>query len=244
MTADRIAELEAAPDAPESQRDRVAAALFAAQQAHDGDFYRVEWKHNHAREQWYALADAALAVRLTPAGDTAAAVALEEVAAAQEASASRWAEAVGEADNDTDRGYAAGRAHATEQAALRIRAALAQPAPAWPRGVWSPPPPGWPHRDDCPVTHAARSLANGSTAGTVGCHCPALAQPATDETGLCHCDADIMLPHARPCAVADVRRCESGCGCRYGTNDPDRLDCGCDGPCTMLEDEAWGTPHD
>jgi hypothetical protein len=53
---------------------------------------------------------------------------VEAMAAAQEATAARWTEAIGEADNDTDRGYATGRVHAAEQAALRIRAALAQPA--------------------------------------------------------------------------------------------------------------------
>lgn len=45
----------------------------------------------------------------------------EAVAAAQEVSSVNWTEAVAEADNDTDRGYATGRAHAAEQAALRIR---------------------------------------------------------------------------------------------------------------------------
>jgi hypothetical protein len=35
------------------------------------------------------------------------------------------------------------------------------------------------------------------------------------------------------------RHCESGCGCRYDTNDPDRFDCACDGPCTMASDEVW-----
>lgn len=44
-------------------------------------------------------------------------------------------------------------------------------------------------------------------------------------------------------ATTDVRRCESGCDCRYGTEDPDRLDCGCDGPCTMAADDTWGMPQ-
>lgn len=175
-TDDRLAVIEAADDAPESQRERIARALWEA------DYDKTPWgdAREYERARYLHNADAALTVRLTPAGDPAAAVALEEVAAAQEASASRWTEAIDEADNDIDHAYASGRAHAAEQAALRIRAALAQPAPAtaWPRGVWSPPP-GWPHRDDCPVTHATRSLANGRSAGTVGCTCPA----ATDETG-------------------------------------------------------------
>lgn len=34
--------------------------------------------------------------------------------------------------------------------------------------------------------------------------------------------------------------CPSGCGCRRGTNDPDRLDCACDGPCCF--DEDWDQP--
>jgi hypothetical protein len=43
--------------------------------------------------------------------------------------------------------------------------------PVWPRGLWNPPPDGWPHHVGCPVTHAARSLANGGTAGLVSCSC-------------------------------------------------------------------------
>lgn len=39
--------------------------------------------------------------------------------------------------------------------------------------------------------------------------------------------------------VIEPRRCEGGCGCRYGTDDPDRLDCACDGPCTEADDEVW-----
>jgi hypothetical protein len=36
------------------------------------------------------------------------------------------------------------------------------------------------------------------------------------------------------------RRCEAGCGCRYGTQDPDQRDCACGGPCCMAEPDAWG----
>lgn len=32
--------------------------------------------------------------------------------------------------------------------------------------------------------------------------------------------------------------CLSGCGCRKGTDDADRADCACDGPCCMADD--WG----
>jgi hypothetical protein len=35
------------------------------------------------------------------------------------------------------------------------------------------------------------------------------------------------------------RTCPSGCGCRYGTDDPDRYDCWCDGPCTTASHEEW-----
>lgn len=45
----------------------------------------------------------------------------EAVAAGQEASSARWMESFKEADNDMDHSYAWGRAHAAEQAALRIR---------------------------------------------------------------------------------------------------------------------------
>lgn len=37
----------------------------------------------------------------------------------------------------------------------------------------------------------------------------------------------------------DERRCEHGCGCRYGTDDPDALDCACDGPCTTISVAEW-----
>jgi len=33
--------------------------------------------------------------------------------------------------------------------------------------------------------------------------------------------------------------CEGGCGCRYGTSDPDRTDCACDGPCCNADDAVW-----
>ena len=39
-----------------------------------------------------------------------------------------------------------------------------------------------------------------------------------------------MLP--RDTTGTAERRCEEGCGCRYGTDDADRMECGCDGPCT------------
>ena len=35
----------------------------------------------------------------------------------------------------------------------------------------------------------------------------------------------------------DPGDCPNGCGCRRNTNDPDRNDCACDGPCTM--DATW-----
>lgn len=34
-----------------------------------------------------------------------------------------------------------------------------------------------------------------------------------------------------------ARTCPNGCRCRYMTNDADRADCACDGPCCM--DEDW-----
>jgi hypothetical protein len=39
--------------------------------------------------------------------------------------------------------------------------------------------------------------------------------------------------------VTDPRHCESGCGCRYGTDDPDRNDCACDGPCCFASEDDW-----
>ena len=42
---------------------------------------------------------------------------------------------------------------------------------------------------------------------------------------------------------APERLCESGCGCRYGTEDPDCRDCTCDGPCCMAEHEEWYGPE-
>lgn len=36
-----------------------------------------------------------------------------------------------------------------------------------------------------------------------------------------------------------ARYCEYGCGCRYGTEDPDARECACDGPCTMADHESW-----
>ena len=39
--------------------------------------------------------------------------------------------------------------------------------------------------------------------------------------------------------VAQARSCESGCGCRYGTEDPDVRDCACDGPCAFAEHDVW-----
>lgn len=35
--------------------------------------------------------------------------------------------------------------------------------------------------------------------------------------------------------------CPNGCGCRKGTNDADRTECACDGPCCMAAD--WGPTH-
>lgn len=34
-------------------------------------------------------------------------------------------------------------------------------------------------------------------------------------------------------------RCPDGCGCRYGTNDPNDRDCPCNGPCTTASHEDW-----
>lgn len=42
--------------------------------------------------------------------------------------------------------------------------------------------------------------------------------------------------------LASLRTCENGCGCRYGTDDPDSRECACDGPCTTLSSEAWQEP--
>ena len=39
--------------------------------------------------------------------------------------------------------------------------------------------------------------------------------------------------------IDKAKRCESGCGCRYGTEDPDRLDCACDGNCCNAPYEIW-----
>jgi hypothetical protein len=44
---------------------------------------------------------------------------------------------------------------------------------------------------------------------------------------------------SEPDSYEMVRYCESGCGCRYGTNDPDMRECACDGPCCMASDEEW-----
>src|SRR5262249_36566958 len=43
-------------------------------------------------------------------------------------------------------------------------------------------------------------------------------------------------------AAPEPRYCESGCACRYGTNDPDRLDCAGDGRCSYLEHDDWFGP--
>jgi hypothetical protein len=44
--------------------------------------------------------------------------------------------------------------------------------------------------------------------------------------------------------MSEVKLCESGCGCRYGTTDPDARDCACDGPCCMGELDDWGCRPD
>ena len=36
----------------------------------------------------------------------------------------------------------------------------------------------------------------------------------------------------------DGAACPEGCGCRLGTDDADRRECGCDGPCTRDEPPA------
>lgn len=52
-------------------------------------------------------------------------------------------------------------------------------------------------------------------------------------------NAEHLVPPHEPAAG---RYCESGCGCRYGTDDPDRLDCACDGPCCCAEHDEWFGP--
>jgi len=43
--------------------------------------------------------------------------------------------------------------------------------------------------------------------------------------------------------MTGYRYCEEGCGCRYGTEDPDWHECACDGPCTSADwDTWWGEP--
>lgn len=32
------------------------------------------------------------------------------------------------------------------------------------------------------------------------------------------------------------RLCSGGCGCRWGTNDPDLMDCACGGDCQYADD--------
>lgn len=44
------------------------------------------------------------------------------------------------------------------------------------------------------------------------------------------------------CADSDAEYCPNGCGCRKGTDDSDRMDCACDGPCCM--DLDWGPGPD
>jgi hypothetical protein len=38
------------------------------------------------------------------------------------------------------------------------------------------------------------------------------------------------------------RLCEEGCGCRYGTEDADVRECGCDGPCCNASHDEWFGP--
>lgn len=114
MTADRLAAIEAAPDAEESQRVRIARALWEAD--HEPQHgHRRTWEEARDDEpdRYLRLADAALAV-MRPDGDPAAAVA--------------W-----------DEGYTSGHSNAMRQmsdephapkTANPYRAALAQPAPA------------------------------------------------------------------------------------------------------------------
>lgn len=40
-------------------------------------------------------------------------------------------------------------------------------------------------------------------------------------------DAEMLADQARA-----RETCPEGCGCRLGTPDADRFECGCDGPCT------------
>ena len=54
-----------------------------------------------------------------------------------------------------------------------------------------------------------------------------------DHVGIRLAELALKLP-------VDTRTCESGCGCRYGTTDPDVHDCACDGPCSMAEPQDWG----
>jgi hypothetical protein len=76
MTAQELTEaeqeivdrFEAAPEPEEITVERVARALFAKRQEIDGDFYVVAWEDNYAREDWYALAAAAVAA-LAPQAD-------------------------------------------------------------------------------------------------------------------------------------------------------------------------------
>jgi hypothetical protein len=70
-------------------------------------------------------------------------------------------------------------------------------------------------------------------------HCPC--DPELSAVGV-HDGIACPIGRASNPLPPSVRECEGGCGCRYGTQDPDRRDCGCGGPCAMAED--WGCRPD
>lgn len=132
MTADRIAAMDARPDAPESQRVRIARALYEADMDPE-EFWTVKWESAYGlHDKYLRLADAALAVRLTPAGDPAAAVG-EALEAMYRSKWAAWAESLPPdpaAPLSVESRIAWVRVNQVLDCKEAVTAALVQPAPA------------------------------------------------------------------------------------------------------------------
>jgi hypothetical protein len=55
---------------------------------------------------------------------------------------------------------------------------------------------------------------------------------------------DVTWPQDAAPDTAPEARCPEGCGCRLGTDDADRRECGCDGPCTGTAAPDTAQPDD
>lgn len=89
------------------------------------------------------------------------------------------------------------------------------------------------------IVHGQVWIALGGPGADLAAEAAALRQLAKLATWIAS-----ELEHRAALSAEPARYCPEGCGCRYGTEDADARECGCDGPCTEGGTEWYATGQD